>query len=273
MKLTAEDIATQLVENGVYETYKMAEKYLKLIKQQFRERLYSHESRRIEFPEHSLVAKFVPKRKFQTDHLSLNHYLYNIGLLPAVVQIKITKDQLQLARALEAFQLKDEYYIRPNLRLKSRTNKDWPWNNPLESQSINELAFWFNKFYRIYKQNEELYSAAKNKILRFFICNEIEKMDFKYGSFSLLKRQPAYDCYKIFNDFGAEFLIRHGSVSSEKIQNYILKGVLSESEINQYRTVIDIHLTFYLLPLEIERQMLQRFQANLITASLNRARF
>ncbi|MGZ0879032.1 hypothetical protein ACWZQY_024000 [Priestia megaterium] len=272
MKLTAEDIATQLVENGVYETYKMAEKYLKLIKGQFQERLHSHESRRIEFPEHSLVAKFVPKRKFQTDHLSLNHYLYNIGLLPAVVQIKATKDQPQLAKALEAFQLKDEYYVRPNLKLKNTINQDLPWNTSLENQSINELAFWFNKFYRTCKQNEDLYNAVKNKILRFFICNEIEKMDFKYGSFSLLKRQPAYDSCKIFNNLGAEFLIRHGSVSSEKIQNYILKGLLSESEMNQYRTVTDIHLTFYLLPLEIERQMSQRFQANLIAASLNRGR-
>ncbi|KWU61136.1 hypothetical protein [Priestia megaterium] len=272
MKLTAEDIAIHLIESGIYERCQTAKKYLKMIREQFYKRLQHAESRRIEFTKHNLVAKFIPKRKFQIDHFSLNYYLYNIGLLPEVVQIKAIKDQPQLAKVLEPFQLKDEYYITPNLKLKNRLNENLPWDNPLENQSIDELAFWFNKFYYIFKQNEALYNVAKNKILCFFICDEIDKMNFKYGSFTLFKRQPVFDCTKIFNNFGAEFLIRHASASAEKIQNYILKGFLSEKDINQYRTVTDINLTFYLLPLEVEHQMLQRFQANLITASLNRIR-
>lgn len=273
MKLTVEDTATQLVEKGIYESYKRAEKYLKMIKEQFRNRLHSHESRRIEFLDYGLVAKFVPKRKFQTDQLSLNQYLYNVGLLPAVVQIKTIKETPELVRELKPFQLKEEFYIRPNFKLESKINKTLPWSTPLEQQSIDELAFWFNKFYRIYKKNKGLYDIAKHKILSTLTLNKIERIEFEYGSLSLVRRQPIYDCYRIFNELGADFLIKHGNISSEKIQNYILKGLLAEADINQYRTVTDINLTFYLLPIEVERQMLERFQANLITASMNRSRF
>lgn len=272
MEINAEHIATQLLEQGIYQEYRQAEKYLKVIKEEFRNRLHSYEGSRIEFPKHNLVAKFTTRKKYHyTDQVALNDYLHSIGILPAVVKVshKSIKDQLDLVKQLEPFRQQDKFYVRPTLKLPENIGIIAPCVAPLENLDIDRLAVLFNRFYEIHKKMQYLYDMAKQRMLHCPILQEEKKINFKYGSLSLVKCQPAYDSYKIFNDLGAEFLTNYGQVSLEKAQEYMLMGILSERDIDQYRIVIDILLSFHLLPLDVEQQMLERFYSKRINISLN----
>ncbi|PGS49893.1 hypothetical protein [Bacillus sp. AFS041924] len=272
MIINAEHIAIQLLEQGIYQEYKKAEKNLKLIKEEFRNRLHSYEGNRIEFLKHNLVAKFTRRKKYHyTDQFALNDYLHNIGILPAVVKIshKCIKDNPDLVKRLEPFQQQDKFYVRPTLKPEGRIDIIAPSVTPLENLDIDSLAVLFNRFYEIHKKMQYLYDMAKQRMLNCPILQKEKKINFKYGSLSLIKCQPEYDSYKIFNDFGAEFLINYGQVSLEKLQEYMLKGILSQRVIDRYRVVIDILLSFHLLPLDVEQQMLERFHNKRIIVSLN----
>ncbi|MFF2876149.1 hypothetical protein ACFVR2_07495 [Gottfriedia sp. NPDC057991] len=271
MIINAEHIAIQLLEQGIYQEYKEAEKHLKIIKEEFRNRLHSYEGSRIEFLKHNLVAKFTRRKKYYYTDQALNDYLHSIGLLPAVVKISHNsiKDKPDIIKRLEPFQLQDKFYVRPTFKIEGMKDLIAPCVAPLENLDIDSLAVLFNRFYEIHKKMQELYDMAKQRMLHCPILQKEKKINFKYGSLSLVKCKPAYDSYEIFNDLGAEFLINYGQVSLEKVQEYMLRGILSERDIDQYRIVIDILLSFQLLPLDVEQQMLERFHNKRITTSLN----
>ncbi|WP_129691315.1 hypothetical protein [Gottfriedia acidiceleris] len=272
MEINAEYIAEQLLEQGIYQEYKKAEKHLKLIKEEFRNRLNSYEGNRIEFFKHNLVAKFTRRKKYHyTDQIALNDYLHSIGILPAVVKIshKSINDNSELVKRLEPFRKQDKFYVRPTLKLEGRIDIIASCVTPLEHLDIDSLAVLFNRFYEIYKKMQYLYAKAKEKMLHCPILQKEKKINFNYGSLSLVKCQPVYDSYKIFNELGAEFLISYGQVSLEKVQEYMLMGFLSERDIDQYRILVDILLSFHLLPLDVEQQMLGRFHDKRVITSLN----
>lgn len=268
MKINAEHIAKQLLNQGIYQEYKEAEKQLKVIKEEFRIRLHSHEESRIEFLNHNLVAKFIPRKKYHyTDQVSLNDYLHNIGLLPAVVKIshKSIKDKPNLVKQLEPFQQKEKFYVRPTLKFERGTDIVAPLGN----LDIDRLAVLFNKVYEIHQKMQFLYDIAKKKMLQCSILQKEKKVTFENGSLSLIKCQPTYDSYTILNELGAESLINYGQVSLEKAEEYMFRGILSKQDIERYRIVVDILLTFHLLPLDVEQQMLERFYNKRSITSLN----
>ncbi|WP_129691046.1 hypothetical protein [Gottfriedia acidiceleris] len=272
MELNAEQIALQLLEQGIFQEYKEAEKHLKIIKEEFRNRLNTYEGSRFEFIKHNLVAKFTRRKKYHyTDQVALNDYLHNIGILPAVIKIshKCIKDNPNLVKRLEPFRQKDTFYVRPTLKPEGRIDIIAPSIAPFENLDIDSLAVLFNRFYEIHKKMQYFYDMAKQRMIHCPILQKEKKINFKYGSLSLVKCQPVYDSNMIFNDLGAELLINYGQVSLEKLQEYILKGILSERDIDQYRIVIDILLSFHLLPLDVEQQILERFHNKRIMTSLN----
>ncbi|MGN7300423.1 hypothetical protein [Ferdinandcohnia sp. SAFN-114] len=106
-------------------------------------------------------------------------------------------------------------------------------------------------------------------------CKELhqeKKISHEYGSVSLVANDPLYDINAIYEDFGEEMLIQYGKPDSEKLQQFIQKGIITKKEIDQFKTVVDIRLDFIMMNLDTEKQMMSMLQNRTIQASQNRMR-
>ncbi|WP_209124508.1 hypothetical protein [Alkalihalobacillus sp. BA299] len=267
----AGSIMEDLLENRFYQRMKMAEDNTKAIKKTLREQLESHESKRHEFKNHNLVAKFVAKKVANTDYEGLNEFLNDIGLLVPTVKLNhkdIKKDAL-LLDAFSPYQLEQKYKLHIAFNKEGKLIKQYPTQS-FEEQCINELIDSYSNWNSEHKRLVTQYEETKIELLACPILKKEKKVSHKYGSVSRVALDPEYNISQIYDELGADFLIRYGKPDSEKLQEFVYKGLLSQKDIDQFKQVIDIRLDFIVLTLDAEERMLSMLHNKKMIAAQNR---
>jgi hypothetical protein len=268
---TAGNMMEALLENRFYQRMKMAEDNTKAIKNTLREQLESHESKRHEFKNHNLVAKFVAKKVANTDYERLNEFLNDIGLLVPTVKLNhkdIKKDAL-LLDAFSPYQLEQKYKLHIAFNKEGKLIKQYPTEN-FEDKNINELIESYTSWNMDHKRLVDEYEKTKLEMLACPVLQKEKKVSHKYGSVSKVALDPEYNISQIYDELGADFLIRYGKPDSEKLQEFIYKGLLSQKDIDQFKEVVDIRLDFIVLSLDAEERMLSMLHNRNMKAAQNR---
>jgi hypothetical protein len=260
-KVHAGKLMERYVQSGQYQQLNQAKHRVNVIKEGFRTHLDSSEERRHVFPKFNLVAKFVPKNVYQVDHVALNEYLYNKGLLLPCVEVDTAqlKEQGDMMELLEGFQLPRTYFVKAS---HNKIGKEKVATIPydVEGLPIEKLGLLLTLHSRNLQAAEYEYTKLKDVLLNCPILKEKKKLSHAYGSVSRVANKATYDIGRIANVFGDEFLIQHGRASMKKIDRYIEKGTISKSEVDQFRKVMDIRLDFMVMSLDTEAKMYEFFQ-------------
>ncbi|MCM3443555.1 MULTISPECIES: hypothetical protein [Metabacillus] len=259
-KPNAAEIMENLIQEGTYGLLKETESKLKAIKNSMYMHLRESEAKRHEFEKFNVVAKFVPKKIFDVDYKGIVQYLFYY-LTPELVckaikiDVKSLKENQELREELENYKRNPSYYVKPSFNKVGKElvrSSDFDY----EGYKLNYLAETFKNLNPSLKQYEELYDRAKIEMLECSELQERKKLSHSYGSVSLIANQPEYKIFKLFEDYGEDFLIKNCLPDSSKVQWYIDSGLLAKSDIDAFKTINDIRLDFIVMPLDVEREIM-----------------
>ncbi|MCM3164514.1 hypothetical protein [Metabacillus litoralis] len=113
------------------------------------------------------------------------------------------------------------------------------------------------------KNFDRLEEKYRNTLLDIEKCPMLKQagtLKCNYGTIKLREKDVVYDVESIFKEFGSHFLLEYGQISMEKVEEYIIKGFLSNKEIEKFRKLVDIPLKFFVMDIETERKSMETYQ-------------
>jgi hypothetical protein len=277
-------VATQMFENfieeGTYPQLKQSEKKVELLTSSMKKRLLTSESKRHEFEKHQLVGRFVAKRIYETDTVSLNEYLFDLGLLLHVVEIdnkKIQENMLYLDM-IQDFKLQDTYFIKPSFNKLGKTLGAITDFEVTDQWSLDDMAENMSILKPQVKALSNEYEKLKWNLMKLMEIQQMVRLPkekrttipHKYGSLSVVANAAKYDISAIYDCIGEWLLIEYGTPNSKLLEPFILNGTVSKKELDQFKTMKDIRLDFSVMTLEDERKMLEMLDHKNMTAAANR---
>lgn len=278
-------VAAQMFENfieeGNYPQLKQTEKKVQLLTSSMKKRLEYSESKRHEFERYQLVGRFVAKKIYETDTVSLNEYLNDLGLLLHVVEIdnkKIQENMLYMDM-IQDFKKQDTFSIKPSFNKIGKTLGTLPKTFEVTDQwSLTDMARTLSILKPQVKALTNRYEKLKRELSKL---QEIQKMMFlpkekrttiahKYGSLSVVANAARYDISAIYDYIGEWLLIEYGTPNSKLLEQFILNGTIAKRDIDQFKSVKDLRLDFSVMTMEDERRLLEMLDHKHMTAAANR---
>lgn len=269
-------IMKQFIKSGGYRSLKIAEEKKKRVVKGVKRHLLESELRRQEFSRFGLVAKFTVQRDYRWDYHELNQYLADLGLLIPVATLLPDKalKNLEVLDMVSDFQLPvKSYTFRPYFNKLGKEINAFH-DKLLEPYNHLELDMYLNIFDATQRELDgclDNYEAVKNEILTCSTFAEKKKLKYEYGSMSLSENKEGYNINEIVNEYGIDFLIEYGRPNMNKLQDFILRGTISQQEVYQFRkdvTAEDKDLKFTLMRIEDEHKQLQMLSNQRVRASL-----
>lgn len=275
--VNAKALMKEYVENGGYRALKLAKAKKDKIVSAVNKHLQHSEYKRHEFPKFGLVAKYTVKRDYEWDYEGLNDYLNDLGLLIPVAKLFPDSHlkRLELLDEVKDYQLPiKKYSLRPyfNKAGKAINRVASETLNVYDQMALDMLLTVFDAHQRELKFAEEDYELLKQAMLKCPELQEKKTVKYEYGSLSLLPVKEGYDVLAIAKDFGIDFLIQYSKPDMKKLQQFILRGTITQKEVYQFRkdvTSEDKGLTFTLMKLEDEHKQLQMLSDITLQSSLN----
>lgn len=277
----AANMMETFIDDGKYPHLKQTEKKIKLLTSSMKERLESSESKRHVFDKYQMVGRFVAKKIYETDTVSLNEYLYDLGLLLHVVEIdnkKIQENELYLDM-IQDFKLRETYFLKPNFNKAGKNLGHLSNTYTVTDQwSLDDMSRTLSILKPQLKTLNQQYESVKRQIMNL---KEIQSMMFlpkeqrkpiphKYGSLSILANSAKYDISAIFDYIGEWMLIEYGVPNSKLLEQFILNGTITIRELEQFKTVKDLRLEFSVMSLEDEKRLYEMLDNKNRIAAMNR---
>lgn len=267
----------EFIKKGGYRSLKLAKEKKKRLVSGVRKHLQDSESKRHEFSRFGLVAKFSVRRDYQWDYIALNEYLYNLGLLPHVAKLVSDKElkKLDVYEELQDYRLPVmNRYVKPyfNKAGKAINQFNEETLDVYEQMHLDMLLTVFEAHHNDLKYAEDKYNKLKQDIMDCKTLQEKKKVKYEYGSISLVNEKEGYDIPAVAKDYGIDFLILNSQPDMSKLQKFILKGTISQSEVYQFRKDVTAEhkpLKFTLMKLEDEQKQIQMLSDQAVRASLN----
>ncbi|MEH6988370.1 hypothetical protein [Cytobacillus firmus] len=259
-RIPAATLMEKFIEDGHYPELKKTEAALKTLTNSIKTALESSESKRYVFDKSNLVGRFTAKKIYNVDYIGLNEYLFDVGLLLQVAEIdnKAIKANELYYDMIQDFRLPRTFYVKPNFNKAGKELIKNEFKIP-EHWGINEVAQHIGHLKPRAKELTHQYEGLKSKVL-LLIENQQKSIKqpipHKYGSLSLVANQPKYDTSAIYDYLGEWLLIEYGKPNSKLLEHYIINGMLSERDIEPFKTVKEIRLDFSVMTLEDEEKFL-----------------
>lgn len=280
-----ESIAAQLmesfIEEGKYPHLKQTEKKVQLLTSSLRKRLETSETKRHVFEKQQLVGRFIVKKINETDTVSLNEYLYDLGLLLHVVEIdnkKIKENELYM-EMIQDFKLEDTFYLKSNFNKAGNVRNKLPSTYVVTDQwSVEDMARSLSILKPQIKALTHKYDKLKWNMLRLQEIQDLKRLSkeerkpipHKFGSLSLVANPSKYDISAIYDYIGEWLLIEYGTPNAKLLEQFILNGTVTARELEQFKTTKDIRLDFSVMTLEDEQKMFKMLDQKNMTAAFNR---
>lgn len=285
----APSYAAQLMEafihDGNYKSLKAADADLKSVKKSFHDKLKDSEISRHEFKEQNIVCKFVRKEIYHTNYKELNKYIQeNYGWLSQVAKLDMTsiKKEAELLKKINPFQDPPTFYVKPSLNKVGKERVKFRTTN-FDNGDLESLGNVFLRLHTIDKECKLDYEVLKKDMMKCTIVQELiqtddpkhikelkKQMSHSYGSVSVIKNTPSYDIVSIEQELGEDFLINYSKPDSSLLEEFIACGHIRESEIAQFKQLVDVNLDFIVMHLDVDQRISSMFHNKRINDSLRR---
>lgn len=240
----AAEYMKNLFVNNIYQDCKRYEFELKEIAREIKKR-HPEDSKVWEFDK--VIAIIQHPNVFETDRKGLNECLYDYGILHKVTYFDITKETPQwILDKLEPFKNPIETFAKfnPKRGLVSKEKKSY---DRYSDEALIELWLRTKQFHSDLENDIEQTKEAMMSDIEF---RKTRKAITDFGSVSILNKKPTYDMDAVLRELGPEFIIENAKVNTTELEKYVTKGVITEKEINSYRTLTDIIERYVILTKE-----------------------
>lgn len=252
----------RMIENGLYPMKTQTEKELDLVKSSWKNRLKDSENRRHEYGE--IVTKWVPKKDYEWDYPGLVDFLLSYLDAEFVTPMlkpnhALLKKDEELAEDLSPFLLPERYYCKPNFNKLGRLVTK-PVLPSVENYDESTLAVEFKQLKPLEKHLKAQYEAEKRYMNWCKQLRKKKKVEHAYGSVSLIPHKPTYNLKQMVKEEQYENICRAFSPDMGLLEDWMIKGVISKSDVNMFRVFKDVRLDFIVMFLEDEQKMFEHLQ-------------
>lgn len=250
----------EYIGSGAYKILKQLTVEKNILHKYIQNLLIDYERKRIEIG-HNLVAKFVPKKIYEYDYPGLNEYLYDHGLLQELTNLTTAslKANKNILKILEPYQLKTEFFLKTALNKHGRelTKAENPLIMPvsLENAAMRKRENLFRL-----RTAQSKYNDLKQLIEKTEEFERQSKITYKYGTITRIQKPTHYNVKKMMDPTAIQTLIELGKPNISQFNGFFLRGIISPSEVESFRTLKDIQLVFIILDLKEEAAILSRLQ-------------
>ncbi|NRF95293.1 hypothetical protein HQN89_30910 [Paenibacillus frigoriresistens] len=244
------DKLRQFIIEGSYQRMRQAEEQISLLRQSIREEQDKQNQKILVWEESGVIGKFVLNKTYEYNHLALNVLLFDLGILPVVSMIdrnKLTSAEIQV---LEVIQDPSLSYVRfsPAQHGDQRT-----FNNvPIEIQELSlpeKVGLWKRNYIIFSDLHQEWQmtraSAAKSGWLQ-------PTYKFELGTLSKHDLPMAIRTIKAHGLINSERILQCAKVDHSHVADYIVKGLLTKSELNKCRKITGVQRKYILTIFEKE---------------------
>ena len=272
-KPLSSSVFESFIEKGTYQKMKEKENFLKQSKAYLREIFEPSAEKRHEF-KNGMVAKFVSKNVYETNHSSLIEELF-CYLSPEFVfpLIKLDDKQLKEQNLLEElipFQLPPKYYVRPTLNKVGKSKiiiVDYLFGGQTEEELMEEIRNTNDELKLI---KDEYNSLLKSQIINCPVLRDKKKVSTKYGSISLIQKKPEWNLEHLYKKYGEDIFIQYGNVQTGMLEEMVLQGAIPYELIKQHRKVVDVQLDFVVMRIEDEERLYSLYHRRKMAAAQKR---
>jgi hypothetical protein len=258
----------EFIESGSYKQLKELVNKNDALNKTIYHHLIDQEAKRHEIGYH-LVAKFIPKKTFKYDYPALNDYLHDRGLLQNLTKLS-SKDLNKNANLLDLFEpyrLSSEFYIKPSFNNLGKEFVKIAKSEDL-SFSLEEAAMQKRGYMDRLKAAKLEYHSLKKQMENCEYLNMVKKIPHKYGSVSLIQKPLKYDTRKIKDNLLINTLIELGKPDLDGLWSYVTKGFVSMSEIESFRTLVDIQLDFAIFDINDDAKMINHLYQKVLSRAM-----
>ncbi|MBO0961405.1 hypothetical protein J1P26_16995 [Neobacillus sp. MM2021_6] len=247
----------EFIESGSYKHLKIVSSEKEAINKNIYQHLIDSESKRHEIG-NNLVAKFIPKKIYHYDYPGLNEYLYDRGLLQKLIKLSSSdlKKNQQMLDLFEPFADTPSYYTKPSFNKVGREFVKIEEHPDLQL-TLEEASTRKRHNMICLRKAQKEYETLKREM---GFCQKLiaeGKMNHKYGSITRVQKPFIYNPKEIMDKLAIKQLIEYGKPDVGRLMEYVYKGFISKSELESFRQLIDIQLTFVILDLDEEARILQ----------------
>ncbi|MDQ0271225.1 hypothetical protein [Cytobacillus purgationiresistens] len=261
-----------LIESGKYKELKQTEIFISQAKEHLRSSLNEWEGKRHAFPNLNMVAKFVPQKKWETNHASLIEdlfcYVKPEYIFPLISFNKKATDE-QSYIDIKPFIEEPTFFVKSTLNKvgkKSLMTNDYLFGG----QSIEELITEIRDSSIQYRSLKEAYEEFKRSAESCSVLNSKKKVPTPFGSVSLIKKQADWSSEKVYKNLGEGYLINFGKVNLALLDEYMMSGLIPKHIVSPHRQITDITLKFVVMQLDTEEKIMNIHQKKIRRLSLQR---
>lgn len=235
----------ELFESNTYQSWKAADTHLDIIREEIKNRLPEETNIKF-FKDHKVIARYIKNNTYSVDVLGLNELLNDLGILVHVARFDDTDELAGYRKPLET-------YTKFNIGKRGKTEKREYNFDHLNNEELMDL--WLQER----KQADDLelqIEGVKEQMKECMFLKTYKKLVCSYGSISLLPKKRTHHNDQILEELGAEYMIENSKPNMEALEEFIEKGIILRSEVEEFKTLKTVGTKFVVMTLESYQQMM-----------------
>ncbi|MDD9266153.1 hypothetical protein ACFPES_03810 [Paenibacillus sp. GCM10023248] len=246
----------KFLETGEYSRLKRISEEIKLIKDFIREDLCFKGVTREVWKEYGIVGKFRSINRYEYNHSILNEYLFDLGILPLLSNVKgvcLTDEEKQCLLRANKADREDRVYFIPTKLINLGFNRAQEYNLSLNELSVNEKVLLWKEKMVLKEILEKEWESLLNSLRGLLKQEDNFKIKSMFGTVTL-KSKNLYCPKDVLELLGKDVLIQSTKVRFEKLEEYAAQGFLNMTEIKRFRRVVNVEQQFVLMDLDKEER-------------------
>lgn len=193
-----------------------------------------------------VAGYFEAIRIYEVDKWALNEYLMQIGVLPVVVDIKWKSIEESDKKRLLDWTLPQWPIIRfaPNKSIHFDKDSICEFNEKAKKLNLSQQLMAWKASKIKYDLLQSEWETLRRQLQQKLNPGERVKVDF--GTISSLAQDPIISGESLHKLLGSSAVENYGTVNHSKLTFYMSRGMVSKSELNIYRRVVEVRLRYVL---------------------------
>jgi len=247
----------EFVVNGFYSEIKILDIQLDILKASIRSYQESTNRKRIEWKRHGVVGKFIATRSYKTELPSIYEILENHGILHLALKIDWNRLTEEEQMRLTKFIIPSIPYIRIVLFGNQHDDINELKTTNVEQLNIFERVRLWKSLKHVHERKLIQWNSIKRKTLLSMLRKKEENIKLSIGKMNIIQPKPQILTIDVYRQFGIQTLKSAGNIDYTKLNEFIARGFIKKSELNQFRKTTEIDLKYYLMEIHKEKNYIQ----------------
>ncbi|QZN75517.1 hypothetical protein [Paenibacillus sp. DR312] len=252
-------VLKEFIDNGSYREMKEVEYKLKVMKDSIRAYQENSNRKRMEWKKYGVVGKFIGFKRYSTDLQSIYEILENHGVIHLVLKVKWTKLTTEEQKKLFKFVVPSPPHLR-FVHTCSKNSNEILIPQDIIQLNIDDCVREWKDLKCFFDRKIIQWNSIKKLTLVEMMRRHDTNVNFSFGKAAIIKTSPKISTTVVYKECGAQVIKNVGHIDHNKLIEYIAKGFVRKSEVNQFQKLIGIDLRYYLMEIRKEENSRQVIQ-------------